>query len=592
MATSDNTISEEGPTALSSPSTKRSFRFWGIFAALCLLSFISALDVAIITTALPSIVADIGGATQYIWIANSFTVSSSVLQPLWGQLANILGRRIPFIAATALFTLGSGIGGGAKSPAMLISGRAIQGVGAGGVYLLLSIVCCDLVPLRERGKYLGLMNAWAGVAAALGPVVGGAIAQTNWRWIFYLNVRTRHLVPLLPFRPNTHQIPICGVALGMLFLFMHMKTGTANKAQPAKLSSKWARVKELDWLGNLIFTPSMISLLLGLIMGGVQYPWSSWHVVVPLVLGCVGWLAFHIQQHFATNPSIPERIFGNRTSATAFLLTFLSSVLVQAQSYFLPLYFQAARGTTILHSGTNFLPFAIGTLTFAATAGVLLSKFGAYRPLHAAAFALSTIGFGLFTLLSGSTAKGAWVVFQLIASAGSGMILSTLLPAILAGLPESDVASASAAFAFTKTFGYTWGVTIASIIFNSVFDANLSVISSPTLQNTLRGGGAYAFASQMHTLRRTQTIEIWKELVFVYCKSLRAIWWVGLGISIVGFFAVGLERGLELRNTLETKYGIDDGNTLNRSSKEGRELNENAVEESKNTGNARGTDSH
>lgn len=136
---------------------KNSLRFWGVFVALCILSFISGLDVAIIMTALPTITAEIGGAEKYVWIANSFVVASSVPQPLFGQLANVFGRRLPFIASTTLFALGSGIAGGAHNVAMLVAGRTIQGVGAGGIYVLLDIVCCDLVPLSKRGKYLGLM---------------------------------------------------------------------------------------------------------------------------------------------------------------------------------------------------------------------------------------------------------------------------------------------------------------------------------------------------------------------------------------------------------------------------------------------------
>lgn len=160
-------------------SAAHSLRFWGIFVALCILSFICALDVIIITTALPTITASIGGAKQYVWIANSFVIASSVLQLLFGQLADILGRKTPLIASAVLFVLGSGLAGGANSAAGLISGRTVQGVGAGGLYVLLDIVCCDLVPLRERGKYVGLMNSFAGVAAAIGPAIGGAIAQAK-----------------------------------------------------------------------------------------------------------------------------------------------------------------------------------------------------------------------------------------------------------------------------------------------------------------------------------------------------------------------------------------------------------------------------
>lgn len=173
-------------TSVDKPAMKESRgpRFWGIFVSLCLLSFISALDVAIITTALPKIVSDIAAEEQdYVWIANSFVVASSVIQPFTGQLADLFGRRGPFITSTMLFAIGSGIAGGSHNVPMMIGGRTVQGLGAGGVYVLLDVVCCDLVPLRERGKFLGLMNSWAGVAAGIGPVVGGALADSNWRWM-------------------------------------------------------------------------------------------------------------------------------------------------------------------------------------------------------------------------------------------------------------------------------------------------------------------------------------------------------------------------------------------------------------------------
>ncbi|KAL3469303.1 MFS general substrate transporter, partial [Aspergillus californicus] len=451
--------------SLPDPKTTHSFRFWGIFVALCLLAFVSALDVSIITTALPSITAEIGGASQYVWIANAFVVASSVLQPLFGQLADLLGRRTPLIVSTALFTLGSGIAGGANSPAMLIAGRTVQGVGAGGMYVLLDIICADLVPLRERGKYLGLMFSWSGLAAAIGPVVGGALAVTNWRWIFYLN------------------IPICAVALAAMLLFMRVKTGPVDTTT------------RLDYLGTTLFIPSMISLLLGLIRGGVEHPWSSWRIIIPLVLGILGWIAFHIQQQFyAPSPSVPPRLFANRTSATAFLLTFLSSILVQAQSYFLPIYFQAVQGTSVLRSGIVFLPFALGTLVFAVISGSLLSAFGEYIPLHATSFALSALSFGLFTRLDASSSTATWAIFELIASAGAGIILPVLLPAIMAALPESDVATATATYSFIRTFGYIWGVTIASVVFNAAIEGGLNSVADAGLRGELGDAAAYSFA--------------------------------------------------------------------------------------------------
>ena len=257
----------------------------------------------------------------------------------------------------------------------------------------------------------------------MGPVVGGALAEANWRWISYMN------------------IPICGIALLTILFFMRLRSHTEPQ--------------QIDILGNLIFIPSILAVLLSLVMGGIEYPWSSWRIILPLVLGCTGWIVFHVQQHFAKSPSVPERLFSNRTSAVDFALTFLSSILVQALGYFLPVYFQVVLGTTIVRSGVNFLPLTIGMLAAAVIAGLLMEKMGKYKPLHAASFTIAATGFGLLTLLDESTVK--WAIFQLILGAGLGLSLSTLLPAIMAGLNEKDVASSTATYSFVRTFGYIWG---------------------------------------------------------------------------------------------------------------------------------------
>ncbi|KAK8001018.1 major facilitator superfamily domain-containing protein [Apiospora marii] len=527
------------PQEAASPreSMNRSIRFWGIFVALCMIAFICALDVAVITTALPTITEAVGGGTQYVWIANSFVVASAVVQPLFSQLADVFGRRVPLAISLTLFLLGSGIAGGSFNAAMLIAGRTIQGIGAGGLYVLTDIVCCDLVPLRERGKYVGLMNSFSGVAAAIGPVIGGALAQHNWRWIFYMN------------------LPICGFAWLVFLAFMRMKTGQEALAQ----QSTTQKLQRVDYLGSLIFIPSILALLLGLVMGGIQHPWSSWQIILPIVLGVVGWAVFHLQQsYFASWPSVPARLFQNRTSLTVYLLTFTSSVIVQQTAYFLPVYFQAVKGTSALTSGTNFLPFAIGTLAFAVVGGVMLSKFGAYRPIHAVSFALSAVGFGLFTILDGKSKPVAWVFFQLIASAGSGFTMATFLPAIMAALPESDVATATGAYGFIRTFGYIWGVSIPAVIFNSVVNSNLWTISDRNIQDSMRDGKAYAYASEIRTIHGATSESLRDEISYVYIEGLKAIWWLGLGLSLASFLCVGFEKGLELRTELETEYGINE----------------------------------
>ncbi|PSN71720.1 MFS general substrate transporter [Corynespora cassiicola Philippines] len=367
------------PNTLYIPPATHSWKFWGTFIALCLLSFISALNIAIITTALPTITRDISKDRQYI--------------------ANIFSRRLPLLTSTLLFALGSGIARGENGSEMLISGRSIQGVEAGGIY--------------------------AGLEAALGPV------------IFYIN------------------IPICALALAVVLFFFR-------------------------------------------------------RVILPLVLGVVGWVSFHFYQAspWWAQPSVPIQLFGNRTSAAGYLLTFISSVIVQATSYFLPVYFQEVLGATPLRAGNYFLPYAIGTLVSAVVAGVLLSKTGAYQPLHAVAF----------------------VFYQLIASAGAGIVQSVLLPAIMAELPESDVAAASATYSFLRTFAY--------------------------LQRTLADGAAYAYASNQFVDGLERSLRI--EVISVYIRSLKSFWRIGLAFSLLGLIGVAAERRLELRKDLETEYNLEE----------------------------------
>jgi hypothetical protein len=318
-------------------------------------------------------------------------------------------------------------------------------------------------------------------------------------------------------------------------------------------------LRRIDFVGNAIFIPSMIAILFGLSMGGVKYPWKSYHIVVPLVLGTLGWIAFHVHQAsgICKEPSVPTRLFSNRTSATAYGLTFISSIIVQMITYFFPVYLQAVKGKSPLQAGVQFLPFAGSALFFAVLAGTLLSKTGLYRPLHWASFVLSAIGFGIFTLLDENSSKAAWVCFQIVASAGAGIVMSVLLPACMAALPESDVASATAAYSFLRTFGYVWGVTIPSITFNDQFNKHLHEIGDETLRPLLANGAAYAYASQQSLQQLSETTKA--QVLGVYVKSLKTVWQVGIAFSVLAFFLVFLERHVPLRKELDTEFGLQEG---------------------------------
>ena len=415
---------------------------------------------------------------------------------------------------------------------MLIIGRAIQGIGAGGVNVLIEIILCDLVPLRERGNYLALMFGLIALGTALGPVFGGLIVEySSWRWIFYLN------------------LPVGGAALALLILFLQV-----NYRKDMTVA---ARLKRIDWTGNGIFVLSMVSILIALSWAGTKYSWSSFRIITPLVLGFLGCVAFLLYERskFCVEPTMPIRLFTNRTSATSFGLTFLHSIVTIWAVYFLPVYFQGVLASTPGRSGVQLLPTILFLIPFAAMGGGILAKFGRYRPIHHVGFAIMIIGFGLFSLLNAGSLTAEWVVYQAIEAAGAGLVIPVLLPAVQAELTEADTALATSTWAFVRSFGMIWGATIPAAIFNNRFDQLSGRISDPDVVTALAGGRAYQHATKMF-LDSQQNLTVRSQIIGVFSDSLKTIWYVAMAIASLGFVLVIAEREVPLRKQLDTEFGM------------------------------------
>ncbi|KAG8160712.1 hypothetical protein KVR01_008976 [Diaporthe batatas] len=505
-------IAEETVTPAATPASgSPRLAFWVIISVLCTCSLVSSLDALIITTALPYITSAIGGHAQYVWVANSFVLASTAVQPLYAQLSNIFGRRNPMLIAITLFTLGSGICGGARNIAMLIAGRTVQGLGSAGLFVLADLIVCDLVPLRDRAKYMGI---------------------ADWRWCFYIN------------------LPLAIPALATMVVFLRLR----HQREPTWKNA----VKRVDFLGALIFIPSMTALLLGLVMGGTVFPWHTYHIIVPIVLGVVGWVVFHVHQAspICKEPSVPPQLFQNRTSATGYVLTFLSALVLNWVTYFLPFYFMAVKLESPLIAGVYVLPYSLFMVPSAMAAGVLLSKLGQYKPLHWAGFALTAIACGLLSILDAGSSKAAWVCFQIIVAIGLGLILTTILPAICAPLGEEYVATANGTFSFLRSFGFVWGITLPSIIFNDRFDHFAGRISDAGVRSQLTNGAAYSYASS--SLIGSLTGSLRNEVISVYTDALRSVWLGAVGFAAFGFFLVFVEKHIALRTDLETNFGLEE----------------------------------
>ena len=317
-----------------------------------------------------------------------------------------------------------------------------------------------------------------------------------------------------------------------------------------------AKLKRIDYIGNAIFVPSLVSILLGLTYGGTQWPWSSWHIVVPLVCGFFGFGAFlaYEASRFCLEPTTPPRLFANRTSAAAFALTFLHSLLTFWTVYYLPVYFQAVLRSTPSRSGVQLLPTVTVLIPFAALSGKFLARIGRYRPFHHLGFALMIIGLGLFTLLDSTSPTGAWVGFQIIEAAGAGLVVSTLLPAVQVGLSETDTATAAGTFAFIRSFGIIWGVAIPAAIFNTQSGKLSYRVSDPAVRASLANGQAYEHATREFVLSFQGNLRY--EITGVYSDSLKVVWQVALGIACLGFLLVSVEKELTLRTSVKSDFGM------------------------------------
>ncbi|KAF7525756.1 hypothetical protein G7054_g10976 [Neopestalotiopsis clavispora] len=513
--------------------SRRGFRFWAVIAGLCIANFQASLENSVVVTSGPKIVEDLQMGEEYIWITNAFFVCCAAVQPLFGQLCNIFGRRWLMLSAIVLFTLGSGICGGASSGGMLIAGRGIQGAGSGGIGMIVSIIIADLVPLRERGNFLAIIMILYTVGMTCGPIVGGAIVDsTTWRWVFWIN------------------LPIGGVALVVLYFFLHVNY---NKEMPLQ-----QKLKRIDWVGNALLMTGTIVMLYALTYAGVRYSWNSWQTLVPLLVGAliIALFAFWERFGFAQDLVMPPRLFRHRTSIISAINTFLHWMLVYWGTYFLPIYFQVVLLFSAERTGVALLPMTLISIPGCAIAGILVSRFGKFKMLHLVGEGVFVLGLGLFALQWEGSTTAQWATYQSICALGGGVVLETLLPAFQAPVDEADQAAATATWAFIRTVGGVWGVAIPATIFNNQVDRLIYTISDPRARQLLAGGGAYQYASASFVKSFSKPVVA--EIRLVYREALKVVWLAAVAFGGVAFLLFFLEKDVALREQLETDYGLVD----------------------------------
>jgi EmrB/QacA subfamily drug resistance transporter len=418
-------------------------RVLAIYAALMVTLLLAALDQTIVATALPKVVSDLGGLQNYSWVFTSYMLASTVTVPIYGKLGDIHGRRPLFLLAIVIFLAGSALCGLAQNMPELVVFRGIQGLGAGGLFPLALATIGNIVPPRDRGRYQGLIGATFAAASIIGPLVGGLIVDhTSWRWIFYVN------------------LPIGGLALVVVYLTMPRRTEK--------------RAHTVDWLGGGLLAAGSCALLLGLVWGGQQYPWSSAHVLLALATSAVLLVAFAVVERRVVEPILPFDLMRSSSTVTASVLSMgLVGMAMFGTITFVPLFVQGVIGTSATSSGVVLTPLMLGAVATSFLSGQWVSRSGRYKPNALVGPPVLAAGLILLWRMDVHTTNGEAARNMIVTGIGLGLMMQVFVLAVQNSVPSRHIGSATALTQFSRSVGSTLGVTIMGVIVNQGLPASV-----------------------------------------------------------------------------------------------------------------------
>ncbi|RMZ84846.1 hypothetical protein DV737_g1005, partial [Chaetothyriales sp. CBS 132003] len=490
-----------------------------------------ALDSTILVPVLPTLALELDGtADEAFWTGTSYLLASAVVQPFVATLSDIFGRRSATLVSVGLFAIASLICGLSHSFSCLLSGRVLQGVGGGGIISQSQIVFADIVPLRQRPRYFSLvLGAWA-IGSMLGPLVGGAFVESahNWRWCFYLN------------------IPICGISLVMCFIFLHLTTTSATLVQ---------KLCMVDWTGGFLFVSSLTSFLIAVSWGGITYAWTSWHTLVPLVVGLAGTVvAIFYEWRVSANPFIIKTIFCNKSSIITYLSALFQGLVLFMALYYVSFYMAAAKLKSPIEVGISLLPATVLLLPGSIVCSQLVTRVGAYRPFMWTGWATTTVGASMMTYWGSDTSTPYWAASLSVLGLGLGATLSCLTFAVQASTESALSSSAAAMYAFMRSLGMSLGVAVGGTVFQNLMKTSLRDLGLDEQIATDAEGWVST------TLRHLPVVDAVRGTALdAYVHGFRGVWMTMAtvsGFALLTTFAVkpySMDRILETKVVLHKK---------------------------------------
>jgi EmrB/QacA subfamily drug resistance transporter len=440
-------------------------RILAIYSGLMVTLLLAALDQTIVATALPKVVSELGGITQYSWVFTAYMLGSTVTVPLYGKLGDAHGRKPLFIVAITIFLAGSALCGLAQNMVQLVVFRAIQGVGAGGLFPLTLAMVGMIVPPRDRGRYQGLIGSVFVGASIIGPLLGGFIVDNfSWRWIFYVN------------------LPVGAVAMVVILVTMPKRP--------------YKQEHSIDWLGAGILALGTTALLLGLVWGGRDYPWGSAQVVGALVAAPVVLTAFGLVERRAREPILPFDLLRNQTVASSVACMALVGAAMFGTISFVPLFVQGVIGTSATSSGVVLAPLMLGAVVTSFFSGQLVSRTGRYRPNTLVGPIVLGAGLLLLWRMDVHTTNGEAARNMVIVGIGLGLMMQIFVLSVQNSVARRAMGTATALTQFSRSIGATLGVTLMGVIVNQQLPAG--VRAEGTAIHRLPTAGRVALANALH----------------------------------------------------------------------------------------------
>lgn len=484
--------------------------------ALLLGMLLAALDQTIVSTALPTIVSELGGMEHLSWVVTAYLLASTAATPLWGKLGDQYGRKRLFQIAIVIFLIGSALCGMAQNMPQLIGFRALQGLGGGGLMVLSMAIVGDIVPPRERGRYQGLFGAVFGTTSVLGPLLGGLFTEhLSWRWVFYVN------------------LPLGVVALAVIATVLRIPRKSAKHV--------------IDYLGTLLIASVATCLVLVASLGGTTWGWGSPQIVGLAVLGVVLAFVFVAVERRAAEPVLPLKLFRIRTFTLSAVISFIVGFAMFGAMTYLPTFLQVVQGVSPTLSGVHMLPMVAGLLLASTASGQIVSRTGRWKVFPVTGTAVTAVGLLLLHQLDEHSSTAEMSAFFFVFGLGLGLVMQVLVLIVQNAVSYEDLGVATSGATFFRSIGASFGVAIFGTVFTNrlgdkLADAFRGVDLPPAVSLDALEADPRVIADLPAALR--------PQVLHAYASSITDVFLYAAPVAVLGFLLAWFLKEDPLRGSV------------------------------------------